>query len=138
MATIKGSKLTEEHKRKIGDALRGRKYKPMSEEGKENIREANVRRVERGWKPTSYQLQKAGEAVTGAKNHLWRGDKVGYRALHEWVERHLGLPTRCEQCGKDGLRSRNIHWANKSGKYLRELTDWLRLCVPCHKAYDLK
>lgn len=26
--------------------------------------------------------------------------------------------------------------ANKSGQYLRNLNDWFRLCVSCHKIYD--
>ena len=29
-----------------------------------------------------------------------------------------------------------VPWANRSGRYLRELTDWVRLCAKCHKAYD--
>ena len=72
----------------------------------------------------------------GEKNYLWKGENVGYRVLHLWVNRHLGKPTQCEHCKKDGLTGRKIHWANKSGKYLRDLSDWLRLCVKCHKIYD--
>jgi hypothetical protein len=30
------------------------------------------------------------------------------------------------------------HWANISGTYERLREDWLRLCVPCHKKYDIK
>lgn len=29
-----------------------------------------------------------------------------------------------------------MHWANISGKYLRDITDWVRLCVSCHKYFD--
>lgn len=72
----------------------------------------------------------------GEKNASWKGDEVGYHALHHWVNRHLGKPTKCEHCGKDGLRGKSIHWANKSGKYKRNLKDWLRLCVKCHMKYD--
>ena len=69
--------------------------------------------------------------------HRWRGADVGYGGLHTWVSKKLGKPTRCEHCGKDGLRGGSIHWANKSGEYKRELGDWIRLCVSCHKTYDL-
>jgi hypothetical protein len=68
----------------------------------------------------------------------WRGDKVGYSGLHEWVRRKLGTPDACEHCGKVGLKGRQIHWANKSRNYQRDLTDWVRLCVSCHWLYDGK
>ena len=72
------------------------------------------------------------------KNTSWKGDKVGYHGLHKWVARWLGKPTMCEHCKKDGLTGQKIHWANKSGEYLRELSDWIRLCASCHGAYDKK
>lgn len=37
---LKGNKLSDEHKQKIGDALRGRKNEPMSEEQKNKISES--------------------------------------------------------------------------------------------------
>lgn len=70
------------------------------------------------------------------KNGRWKGDKVGYDALHQWVRRHLGKPGACEHCEKTGLSGKYIHWANKSHEYKRELSDWIRLCAKCHKAYD--
>jgi hypothetical protein len=67
----------------------------------------------------------------------WKGKNVGYRCLHLWVERILGKPETCEYCGKSGLKGKQIHWANKSHQYKRELTDWIRLCSSCHKYYDM-
>jgi hypothetical protein len=69
----------------------------------------------------------------GSRNPKWIGDKVGYNALHAWVSRRLGKPNTCEKCGKKKLKGCKIHWANKSKKYLRELSDWIRLCRSCHK-----
>jgi hypothetical protein len=66
----------------------------------------------------------------------WKGDDVKYRALHHWVVRHLGSANKCEQCGKSKTTQKSIHWSNKSHKYLRNLTDWISLCVSCHKKYD--
>ena len=66
----------------------------------------------------------------------WRADKVGYRALHQWVRRWLGEPKECYFCSKKKTTPKSIHWANKSGTYLRKLDDWLALCVPCHRKYD--
>lgn len=73
-------------------------------------------------------------STTGELNHTWKGDEVGYRALHSWVERNLGRPQKCEHCGD--TNKKRYHWANKSREYKRELSDWLRLCVACHKKYD--
>lgn len=73
----------------------------------------------------------------GLPEHLqntWKGDDVGYDGLHDWVEKHLGKPKKCEFCGT--TESRIFQWSNKSGKYKRELSDWQRLCVKCHVNYD--
>ena len=71
----------------------------------------------------------------GEKHWSWKGDKVQYRALHQWVVNNLGQPDTCENCGKKGT-GHNMHWANKSRLYKRKLTDWVRLCPKCHGAYD--
>jgi hypothetical protein len=71
-----------------------------------------------------------------SKSPNWKGDNVGYVALHDWVRSRLGKPTTCEVCGKTNLTGINIQWANKSGLYKRNLKDWLRLCKPCHVEFD--
>jgi hypothetical protein len=73
----------------------------------------------------------------GETNHAWKGEKVKYCGLHDWVRRELGTPNSCEHCGKIGY-GRQMHWANKDHKYKRNLTDWLRLCILCHRKYDKK
>jgi len=70
------------------------------------------------------------------KSVRWRGDKVSYRGLHNWVERQLGKPRFCEECGSKGLRHRQYHWANVSGGCGGLVTGWRRLCVKCHRAVD--
>ena len=64
----------------------------------------------------------------------WKGENASYYAIHAWVARHRGRPQKCEHCGT--TKFRRYHWANKSRKYKRELSDWIRLCVPCHRKYD--
>lgn|SRR3990167_7994514 len=71
-------------------------------------------------------------------NPLWKGDKVSYTGLHKWVYRHRGKALKCEFCGKEKTTPRSINWANKSHKYLRDLNDWISLCVSCHRKYDTK
>lgn len=68
------------------------------------------------------------------KSPNWKGDSVGITALHNWVERRLGKPRKCEHCST--TESRFFDWANKSQEYKRELSDWIRLCRKCHNKYD--
>lgn len=75
------------------------------------------------------------EQVTAEKNVNWKGDQVGYDALHDWVKRNLGLPKKCEQCETTEPNIK-YEWANISGEYIRDLTDWKRLCRKCHYHYD--
>lgn len=71
------------------------------------------------------------------KNHWnWKGDKIEYIPLHTWIRRKLGTPLKCEHCGKIKTNTRNMHWANKDGKYKRVFTDWIRLCRQCHVDFD--
>lgn len=75
--------------------------------------------------------------IKSGKDHWeWRGDKVSYSGLHKWVNKHKGRPSTCEHCGRTGLTGKQIHWANKSKRYLRNLSDWIRLCSTCHGKYD--
>lgn len=73
------------------------------------------------------------ERTEGKKNVNWKGDDVSYKCLHEWVYRKLGKATKylCEHCDKQAQE-----WANKSGNYKREISDWIPLCKSCHKKYD--
>lgn len=79
-----------------------------------------------------------GDALRGERNYQWQGVQVNYRNLHRWVVKYKGQPDTCSSCNTKGLTGRKIHWANKSRVYKRELSDWLRLCAKCHKAYDSK
>lgn len=111
----------------------------MSAEGKQNLIKSLQGRTpwNRGKKlPPSWNAGKKLPNSSGEKSSHWKGNEVKYRGLHNWVERGLGKPSKCEFCLKDGLSGKQIHWANKSHKYKRALSDWIRLCVPCHKKYD--
>jgi len=73
---------------------------------------------------------------TGANHRLWKGEKVGYHALHAWVNRKLGKPKKCSRCGFTSINGRQFHWTNINGKYRRDLNEWERLCVSCHRRED--
>lgn len=65
------------------------------------------------------------------KHPYWKGENVTYRPLHRWVENHYGKSNKCENCGVVKF-GRKIQWANKSGLYKRERSDWIRVCIKCH------
>lgn len=77
----------------------------------------------------------------GDRNNHWKGDRVGYSGIHKWIKKTLGNQTQCYLCGVIGLKGVDgrsmINWANISGEYRRDITDWTLLCTKCHKAYDL-
>jgi hypothetical protein len=57
-----------------------------------------------------------------------------YSAIHSWVYRHYGKANRCVDCGENGRL--HYQWANISGEYKRDISDWRQLCVPCHIRAD--
>ena len=66
----------------------------------------------------------------------WKGDNVGYNALHARVRKNLGKAIKCEHCLTK--TAKKYEWANKSHKYLTDLSDWIQLCTSCHIKYDKK
>ncbi|MEW6610673.1 MAG: NUMOD3 domain-containing DNA-binding protein [Patescibacteria group bacterium] len=132
-----GKKRSEETRRKISEAHKGLKPNletrmKMSLAHKGKTSPASIAALiqaneERRGKPQWWQR--------GDRHYNWKGDKVKYRSLHTWVEKRLGKPDGCEFCGRKAT-GRQINWANKSGEYKRDLSDWICLCVPCHTQYD--
>ena len=59
----------------------------------------------------------------------YKGDNVGYRAIHAWVGRRLG---KASQCSINPKHTGRFVWANKSGNYERDLSDWHMLCQSCN------
>jgi len=122
--------FTEEHKKRIGEGHIGLFHSDISKKKMSEVRKG---------KKLNYPVWNKGIkylAITNEKHFNWKGENVSYRGLHYWINRKLGKPCECEFCHRNNLKGREIHWANKSGNYLRELTDWIRLCVKCHKFFD--
>lgn len=64
------------------------------------------------------------------------GMEMTYSSVHTWVRRVAGKPSYCEIC-KSSNKDR-YDWSNISGKYLRDLSDWQRLCRKCHIDFDIE
>ena len=70
----------------------------------------------------------------GEKNPMWKGDNAGYFAIHLWIRKKFGTPRKCSECGT--TKAKAYHWANISGKCKRDINDFKRLCVKCHRKFD--
>ncbi len=66
------------------------------------------------------------------KNGMWKGNQVGYEALHIWIKARLPKPKRCQKCNK----KKKLELCNKSGKYKRILSDWIYMCRSCNMDTD--
>jgi hypothetical protein len=83
------------------------------------------------------RLGKKGEA-----DPCWKGESATYSAKHRWIQNNWQKTGMCEIClmerkPRAGTRLKwGTHWANKSGNYVRERSDWLELCPKCHKSFD--
>jgi len=88
--------------------------------------------VKMGYKKKNqmWKLRKA--EMFAEKNPQWKGDEVGYEALHNWIRRHKPKPEFCEGCGKVPP----YDLANISGEYKRYINDFKWLCRKCHMVSD--
>lgn len=88
-----------------------------------------------------------GRVPSGSRNGSWRGDEVGYVALHDYIRERFAKTGTCEACGATPKPVRYVRtgkvviraatdWANISGKYQRERGDWRELCRSCHAKKD--
>lgn len=77
--------------------------------------------------------------LTGERNVKWSGEEAGYGAIHSWVDREktrqgqpkTGTCVRCHATPKVEGRT-GTHWANISGDYLRDASDYRELCPRCN------
>lgn len=65
-------------------------------------------------------------------NPMWKGDRVGYASLHEWIKNKLKKNNRCNICDQ----KKPLDLANISGMYKRNFDDWEWLCRKCHMEKD--
>lgn len=127
--------MTNEHKKKISDALKGHKVyqskerndkisrsltgKKASQETKEKLsrifKKIGSERAKKAWETKRkngtdipWNKGKKIEKISNEKNPQWKGGDVSYFGLHAWVQRKLGSPSNCENpdCVYPRLNSR--------------------------------
>ena len=95
----------------------------------------------KGKKQPKAMIEKNAKLRTGKLNWKYRGDdgfkkKIkNYGLLHAWIKRELGKPMQCSNCKTK--RKTQYDWANRSHKYKKVISDWIRLCAKCHIEYDI-
>lgn len=108
--------------------------KPTSEETKRKIGLAN-----RGRKPAQYVVEMNRKRLLGkygSESIRWGGMKANYCTKHSWIRKHYGKATRCSNKYCPYKNPKRYEWANVSGKYLREVEDYIQLCPSCHRRMD--
>ena len=118
-------RMSEVHKGNPG-YWKGKKLKPGTVEKQLSTKKKNN-------SFTRYWLGKKHTAVLGDKNNAWKGNKVGYSALHKWVKRNYDWSDCCGKCG--GIKL--VQLASKNYKYDRDKKNWWILCRKCHVKYDI-
>lgn len=89
--------------------------------------------------PESSENRRRARKATGPEHGNWKGDEVGYFALHAWVKRNKKRTGTCSDCGATPTKKRGVgtEWANVSKTYKRDLNDWIELCSSCHQRFDM-
>lgn len=127
----------------------------------------DARHFSRGWCAKHYnRWRKHGDPLRvdrggfahpkGEANPVWVGDRASYGTIHNRLRKMRGTPSRCDHCGTTGTAaiyqwaldwdrvSEVKHWPKRRrGRvemlpYSTKVEDYIRLCLPCHRAFDLR
>lgn len=87
-----------------------------------------------GSKHTKESKRKVTQSLIGKfaeKSRRWKGLNASYTAKHKWILKHFG---KANHCSLNPLhKAKRFEWANISGKYLREISDYIPVCPSCHQ-----
>ncbi len=86
---------------------------------------------------TGYPIKSVG-TINKTLNKTYNNNSVvdkkkKYKSVHMWISRNYGKTEICQKCETKS----NIQWANISGNYLRDISDWVQLCRKHHLEYDM-
>jgi hypothetical protein len=72
-------------------------------------------------------------SILGDKHHIWKGDKMSYSGLHQWVRKYLPIPDLCEN---PGCQNPPHDLANVTGIYNIDFSNWKYFCKSCYTGFD--
>lgn len=70
----------------------------------------------------------------GVASPLYKKTGFAYSTVHSWLIRTYGKATYCSN--DKAHVSKRFDWANISGEYKRDISDYKPLCIACHHALD--
>lgn len=129
-------KRTAVHRAKLAEIARNRPSE-VNEKIAETLRQKMPKGVmpahftEEQWRTVQEKGWEANRGRSGEKVANWKGDQVGATALSQWIVYHKGKPFGCEVCGTQ--EPRMYYWTSRSGQRLRDLNDWMSICVRCRR-----
>lgn len=74
-----------------------------------------------------------GHAIRNGRAPWFKGDEVGYRAIHTYLSKHFPKTGICDECGE---MKRTEYALIKGREYSRNREDYRELCKLCHNRYD--
>lgn len=102
-----------------------------SETTKEKLRQLNLGKV--GPNKGKHMSNDTKNKIRGKKNRGWKGDSVGYGALHDYLRKYNPPPNSCQECSFITI---NLDLACITGIYNRDFKNYRYLCRPCHIKLD--
>lgn len=83
------------------------------------------------------EIMKA-RAISNENHPHWKGDNVGYKALHKWIKKEKPKPKLCELCGEPEYYKSfgKFQLSNKTGKLIRDTNNFQWVHQVCHSKYD--
>lgn len=113
-----------------------KKFKNISKKALESRKKEGTIVHKDGSYNAATRFKKGHRGFAGERNGLWKGDSACYQTIHQWVNRIFGKPT---YCSKDPAHaSKQFVWANRSGHYTRQTSDWWSLCQSCNMKDKVK
>lgn len=97
---------------------------------------------------TGSSLREAGDKYGLTRGTIWvickkhrtgknyAGRQASYGAIHQWLKKRFGSPSRCVHCGSKGGATRYEYALLAGMKYERKRENFIELCAACHKSYD--
>ncbi len=149
--------FTKEHKKKLSIARQGKKpalgikhseetRKLISDKSKarwndpEYKAHMSIKRKEMHRQNPNRMKEIAKLVPKGSESSQWRGDKIKYFGIHQWLQKYYGKAYICQNLTCE-LKELNLvcEWAKlKHVDYERKRENFVMLCRSCHRKYDKK